>query len=130
MTRRVLVVARWYPSHDSPGRGTFVADPKIERHVNVRFPAFTEVGRLPDATTMPAYVELDRGLTRKLATLLSLSDEGSIEPDPDVISAAVRAHLDSRAQKRRSKSGLRSGASQNSGYSAGLDALLRAGDDD
>lgn len=26
MTRRVLVVARWYPSHDNPGRGTFVAD--------------------------------------------------------------------------------------------------------
>jgi glycosyltransferase involved in cell wall biosynthesis len=24
--RRVLVVARWYPSHDDPGRGSFVAD--------------------------------------------------------------------------------------------------------
>lgn len=24
--RRVLTVARWYPSHDSPGRGSFVAD--------------------------------------------------------------------------------------------------------
>ena len=23
---RVLVVARWYPSHDQPGRGSFVAD--------------------------------------------------------------------------------------------------------
>jgi glycosyltransferase involved in cell wall biosynthesis len=26
VTRRVLVVARWYPSHDNPWRGTFVAD--------------------------------------------------------------------------------------------------------
>lgn len=25
-SRRVLVVARWYPSHDDPGRGSFVAD--------------------------------------------------------------------------------------------------------
>ena len=23
---RVLTVARWYPSHDSPGRGSFVTD--------------------------------------------------------------------------------------------------------
>ena len=24
--RRVLVVARWYPAHDDPGRGSFVSD--------------------------------------------------------------------------------------------------------
>ncbi|HKG19115.1 MAG TPA: hypothetical protein VKB00_05200, partial [Candidatus Limnocylindrales bacterium] len=26
MSPSVLLVARWYPSHDQPGRGTFVAD--------------------------------------------------------------------------------------------------------
>jgi teichuronic acid biosynthesis glycosyltransferase TuaC len=26
MTLRVLIVARWYPAHDNPGRGSFVAD--------------------------------------------------------------------------------------------------------
>lgn len=109
--------------------GSFFVDPKVSRHVQVRFPPFTEVGRVPDPNTVPAYVEMDRELTRSLSALLQLSDEGGIEPDGGLINQAVRAHLDTRT-KGRQKRGYHSGSSGSSGYSAGLEDLLRDGEDE
>ncbi len=109
--------------------GSFFIDPKVSRHIQVRFPPFAEVGRLPDPNTVPAYVEMDRSLTRSLAALLQLSEEGGIAPDSGLIEHAVRTHLDSRT-KRRQKRGYHSGSSDSSGYSAGLEALLRDSEDE
>ncbi len=106
--------------------GSFFVDPKVGKHETATHPAFNEVGRLPDPYAMPAYVELDRDVTRRLAALLQHSDEGSIDPDEETVFQAVSTRLDARVEKtRRSKSGgRRSGGEPSTGYSAGLEALL------
>ncbi len=68
---RVLTVARWYPSHDSPGRGSFVADlvrATVGAGVDARVVSFDRVlvrGR-PDereAVRLAARAGLDRVVT-------------------------------------------------------------------
>jgi glycosyltransferase involved in cell wall biosynthesis len=71
MTLRVLTVARWYPSHDSPGRGSFVADLVAATHaagVDARVVSFDRVlirGRVEwrDADLVPARAALERVAT-------------------------------------------------------------------
>lgn len=68
---RVLTVARWYPSHDSPGRGSFVADlvaATVAAGVDARVVSFDRVlirGRVEwrDADRMPARAAFDRVAT-------------------------------------------------------------------
>lgn len=65
---RVLTVARWYPSHDSPGRGSFVADlvrSTVAAGVDARVVSFDRVlirGRVErrDADRAPARAAYDR----------------------------------------------------------------------
>jgi len=109
--------------------GSLFIDPKVALHRQVDYPPFKKVGLASDPYSTAAYVEMDHALTRRLASLLELSDEGSIQPDPELIDQAVRAHLDGRANKKSSP-GLRSGATLSSGYSAGLEELLKRSDDD
>ncbi len=67
-TLRVLTVARWYPSHDSPGRGSFVADlvrATVAAGVNARIVSFDRVlvrGRVErrDADRAPARAAFDQ----------------------------------------------------------------------
>ena len=64
---RVLTVARWYPSHDSPGRGSFVADlvaATVAAGVEARVVSFERVlirGRVEwrDMDRMPARAAFD-----------------------------------------------------------------------
>jgi glycosyltransferase involved in cell wall biosynthesis len=64
---RVLTVARWYPSHDSPGRGSFVADlvaATVAAGVDARVISFDRVlirGRVEwrDADRLPARAAYD-----------------------------------------------------------------------
>jgi glycosyltransferase involved in cell wall biosynthesis len=64
---RVLTVARWYPSHDSPGRGSFVADlvaATVAAGVDARVASFDRVlirGRVEwrDADRLPARAAYD-----------------------------------------------------------------------
>jgi glycosyltransferase involved in cell wall biosynthesis len=71
MTLRVLTVARWYPSHDSPGRGSFVADlvaATVAAGVDARVVSFDRVlirGRVEwrDADLVPARAAFDRVAT-------------------------------------------------------------------
>ena len=57
---QVLSVARWYPSHDSPGRGSFVSDlvaATVEAGVDARVASFDRVlvhGRRPEQMERPA----------------------------------------------------------------------------
>lgn len=65
---RILTVARWYPSHDSPGRGSFVADlvaATVAAGVEARVVSFDRVlirGRVEwrDADRAPARAGYDR----------------------------------------------------------------------
>ena len=65
---RVLTVARWYPSHDSPGRGSFVADlvaTTVAAGVDARVVSFDRVlirGRVEwrDMDRVPARSAFDR----------------------------------------------------------------------
>lgn len=65
---RVLTVARWYPSHDSPGRGSFVADlvaATVAAGVEARVASFDRVlirGRVEwrDADRLPARAVLEQ----------------------------------------------------------------------
>ncbi len=67
-TLRVLTVARWYPSHDSPGRGSFVADlvaATVAAGVEARVVSFDRVlvrGRLEerDAALLAARVAYEQ----------------------------------------------------------------------
>jgi glycosyltransferase involved in cell wall biosynthesis len=71
MTLRVLTVARWYPSHDSPGRGSFVADLVTATRaagVDARVVSFDRVlirGRVEwrDADLVPARAAFERVAT-------------------------------------------------------------------
>ena len=71
MTLRVLTVARWYPSHDSPGRGSFVADLVSATRaagVDARVVSFDRVlirGRVEwrDADLVPARAAFERVAT-------------------------------------------------------------------
>jgi glycosyltransferase involved in cell wall biosynthesis len=68
---RVLTVARWYPSHDSPGRGSFVADlvaATVAAGVDARVISFDRVlirGRVEwrDADLVPARAAFERVAT-------------------------------------------------------------------
>jgi glycosyltransferase involved in cell wall biosynthesis len=68
---RVLTVARWYPSHDSPGRGSFVADlvaATAAAGVDARVVSFDRVlirGRVEwrDADLVPARAAFERVAT-------------------------------------------------------------------
>jgi glycosyltransferase involved in cell wall biosynthesis len=65
---RVLTVARWYPSHDSPGRGSFVSDlvaATVAAGVDARVASFDRVlirGRIEwrDMDRVPARAAFDR----------------------------------------------------------------------
>ncbi len=103
-------------------------DPKIESYASVDYPSFGEAGKLAAPLTMPAYVGMDPGLTASLQHLVQLSGAGSLTPDEDLVTEAIRQHLDSRADKTRAKVGFHSGATTDSGYSAALDRLLRESD--
>ncbi|MBI5211645.1 MAG: hypothetical protein HY927_16875 [Elusimicrobia bacterium] len=104
--------------------GSLFIDPKVARHEAADYPAYREAGRVSDPYTMPAYVEMDPSLTRDLLALARLSGR-DIAPDKDIITAAILLHLDDRARKSRAKAGYASGAATPTGYSAGLDRLLR-----
>ena len=105
--------------------GSLFIDPKVARHRTVAYPAYRAAGRIPSPYTMPAYVEIDRDLTRRLQSFAQLTDPGSITPDADIIAFMTNLFLDSDSKKIRSVQGsLSSGASVSRGYSAGLEALL------
>ncbi|OGS01309.1 MAG: hypothetical protein A3G41_01490 [Elusimicrobia bacterium RIFCSPLOWO2_12_FULL_59_9] len=106
--------------------GSLFIDPKVSRHISVDFPDFVEVGKVSNPYSMPAYLERDPELTRKLNALLQLSGEGAIEPEGDWLYNLILFSLDTRAQKgRMNAGGFRSGANPSTGYSAGLLELLR-----
>lgn len=106
--------------------GSLFIDPKIARHRTVVYPPYRAAGRLSSPYYIPAYEEMDRQLTLDLQSLSRISDEGSINPEPDIIAGAIHQYLDTRAQKSRIKDGpYRAGIPRSRGYSAGLDQLLR-----
>jgi D-inositol-3-phosphate glycosyltransferase len=82
---RVLTVARWYPSHDSPGRGSFVADlvrATLAAGVDARVVSFDRVlvrGRQEqrDAVRVAARTAYDRVVTPAALFVTHASPEGT-----------------------------------------------------
>src|SRR5664279_5917123 len=72
---RVLTVARWYPSHDSPGRGSFVSDmvrATVDLGVDARVVSFDRV-RVPRGVARPEVVQaVARSAYRKVVSPGSL----------------------------------------------------------
>lgn len=111
MKLRVLTVARWYPSHDSPGRGSFVADLVAATHaagVDARVVSFDRVlirGRVEwrDADLVPARAAFERVATPEalFATPVSYGAAGVPvaripmvrRPGADDVEALIDDHL-------------------------------------
>jgi glycosyltransferase involved in cell wall biosynthesis len=83
--RRVLVVARWYPAHDDPGRGSFVAD-----HVR----ALVEAGiRVTVASFEPAMLRGEPGTRAEVGAVaagrwraaVARPDAANVPDGPDAI---------------------------------------------
>jgi hypothetical protein len=107
--------------------GSLFIDPKVAGHKTAEYGAYREAGKITNPYTVPAYVEMDPALTADVISLARLSGR-DITPDGDLISASITNQLDSRAQKSRSKRGYAAGAAPATGYSSGLEDLLREGD--
>ncbi len=109
---RVLTIARWYPSHDSRGRGSFVADlvaATANAGVEARVVSFDRVlirGRIErrDADRLPARAAFDRVATPDalFATPVSYGAPGVPvarvpvvrRPGTDDVGALVEDHVD------------------------------------
>jgi hypothetical protein len=100
--------------------GSLFIDPKVIQHRRIEYPT-SVAAYLPSPYTIPAYVEMDHGLTLRLQALARLSDDVSITPDAGMIANEIRERLDTQARDSRRRYGPR--ATPARGYISGLERL-------